>query len=206
MRTLVTLATTAMIVAWCISKVGISAAVAAPAHIHGVGILNVALEADKLIIELEAPGSDIVGFEHAPTEERDKQTVRNAVRTLKNGLALFQPTADAACRQEDVELHSELLVRGGEHSNDRTHKEHAHKDHEEKEHGHRSAGNESVQEAHAEFHVLYRFVCSSPDKLTHLDLGYFKIFPRARELEARIITKDGQSAKELTPAFPQLRF
>ncbi len=186
------------------SSISSSNLAAESAHEHGVGELNVALEAGELIIELEAPGSDIVGFEHAPTTDHDKQTVHNAVLKLKKGLAVFQPAASAACRLDDVDVHSELMAHSAGQTDEQDHQDHSQKDH--GEHGKQDLGHEQDKNVHAEFRVFYRYICSSPAKLTHLDLGYFKMFPGARELDARIITSRGQSAQELTPDSPRLKF
>ena len=44
------------------------------AHEHGHGTLNIALEGSRLTMELEAPGVDIVGFEHAAsTKDRRRR-------------------------------------------------------------------------------------------------------------------------------------
>lgn len=178
-----------LFVAWGVGTPIASAA--EPAHEHGVGILNVAIEEKSLIIELEAPGVDIVGFEHAPKTERDKQAVHSAVETLKDGATLIRPNAGAACRLEDVDVSSGLLAHAPSYQGERGHDEHVRK---------------NDQETHAAFRVLYRFTCSAPEKLTHLDLTYFRAFPRARELDARIITASGQSARELTANSPRLKF
>ncbi|QSA19144.1 DUF2796 domain-containing protein, partial [Vibrio furnissii] len=36
------------------------------AHVHGQVELNIAQDAHDLLIEITAPGADVVGFEHAP--------------------------------------------------------------------------------------------------------------------------------------------
>jgi len=44
----------------------------AGAHEHGRGTLNIALEGTRLSMELEAPGADIVGFEHRAKTKKQK--------------------------------------------------------------------------------------------------------------------------------------
>lgn len=184
MHSTIKLAAVALFLIWGLWAPIVSAA--EPAHEHGVSVLNVALEGKSLIIELESPGADIVGFEHAPKAERDKQAVRDAVATLRDGETLFQPAAGAACRLKNVDILSELM----EHDPDR----------------HEKQGHRDDQEAHAAFHVLYRFTCGFPETLTHMNLTYFRAFPGARELDAQIITASGQSAQELTASSSRLNF
>jgi len=133
-------------------------------------------------MELIAPGADIVGFEHRAETPAEREAVEKAVGLLKAGAELFAFPADAGCSLREAELESALLP------DDRDEDEaHEHED-------------------HAEFHVRYRFHCTQPDALNHVDIGYFRRFPAARELEAQFITARGQATQELTPASARLRF
>ena len=75
------------------------------AHEHGRGTLNIALEGSRLTMELEAPGVDIVGFEHKAKSAKDKAVVANAKKQLAKPLALFKLPAAAGCvvKQADSE-------------------------------------------------------------------------------------------------------
>ncbi len=46
----------------------------ADAHQHGKGILNIVLEGNTLLMELEAPGADIIGFEHTAKTATEKKS------------------------------------------------------------------------------------------------------------------------------------
>ena len=41
------------------------------AHEHGIGALNIAIEAPLVVMEFHAPGADIVGFEYAAKSDAD---------------------------------------------------------------------------------------------------------------------------------------
>ena len=168
------------------------------AHEHGVGQLNLAVEGDEVEIELTVPGADAVGFEHAPSTNAQKQAVREAARALKVADKLFAFPKAAGCRAEKAEVGSALMDAAG--SKDEKHG-HAH----EKEHEH-GDDKRKDEEAHAEFRAHYHFHCENPGELTHVDLGFFKAFPSARELQARTITPSGQGAAELTAEAPRLKF
>jgi hypothetical protein len=150
-------------------------------HVHGAGVLNVAVEASTVFIELTAPGSDIVGFEHHPRSDTDRKAVSGAVKKLEDGERLFTFPTGAGCRLEEVKVESGLMESAG-HSETK------------------SPGG------HAEFQAHYRFRCAAPESLTFIDLEYFSMFSRAEELEARIITSKGQSAMELTANASRLTF
>ena len=42
------------------------------AHEHGHGHLNLVVDGDQLMIELQAPAADLVGFEHAAKSDEEK--------------------------------------------------------------------------------------------------------------------------------------
>ena len=73
------------------------------------------------------------------------------------------------------------------------HAEDAHDDHDD---------HEDEKESHAEFHAEYRLQCDDPAAITSLTLTYFDVFAGAEELEVNLITDDGQSRQEVTPAEP----
>ncbi|MFT5508946.1 MAG: hypothetical protein ACI89J_002023 [Hyphomicrobiaceae bacterium] len=81
----------------------------AGAHAHGHGKVNIAIEGKQLFIELEAPGADIVGFEHEAKTTDEKAAVKQATADLKNpgNVIELPPSANCKARKADVELHQE---------------------------------------------------------------------------------------------------
>ena len=84
------------------------------AHEHGRGTLNIAVEGNKVTMELEVPGVDIVGFEHAAKTRREKAAVEKAKTQLLAPLTLFALPASAACRVTEAKVEVET----GEHDHD----------------------------------------------------------------------------------------
>lgn len=167
-------------------------------HEHGVGQLNLAVEGSQVEIEITAPGADIVGFEHHPESDTDRQAVAAAVAKMKDAGALFRFPAKADCRLEEAEVQSSLMADDGHHE-----KGHGHEKDRDHNHGH---GRGRGGEGHAEFRAHYQYHCADPAALSHVDLGYFQVFPAARELEAATITARGQGTQELTADRPRLNF
>ena len=194
----------------------------ADAHQHGHGALNVALEGETLSIEMETPGADILGFEHMAKATEDKATVEKARKTLADPVSLFGLSAAAGCSVTDAEI--EIGADGDEHHDEDEHhddEEHAEKDdhdahdedHAEKdEHDHEDEhehGDDHAdeEESHSEVHAHYMLTCTAPAEIAGLDLtAFFEAFPNAEELDAAILTEDGQASGEITPASPMLTF
>ena len=166
------------------------------AHEHGVGQLTLAIEGHDVEIELTIPGSDVVGFEHLPTTDSQRKAVLKGVKTLRNVNDIVNITAMAKCNVEDVKVITGLL----ENKND----DHGHGDNHK--HKHETKDKVDHKEVHSEFIAHYHFHCEHPKLLNTVQLGFFKVFPSAHELEAKWITPKGQGASELTPSTPNLNF
>ena len=160
------------------------------AHEHGHSVLNIAIEGDRIEMELISPGMDIVGFEHAAGTDAQKAAVEDAEATLADPLALFVLPAEAGCVLETaaVELEAE--------------DEHADEDEHTDEDQH--AEHEGEEEGHTEFHVEYAITCASPDNLGGITFAFFEQFPSAEEIDVTVITENGQTRYEVERDAPRI--
>ena len=189
------------------------------AHEHGVGKLNIAFEKGQIAMELEAPGSDIVGFEHPAETAADRKKIDAAIAILAKPLDIFSLPADAKCqvREAKVELHG---GDGKEHDDHHTehakHDDHKHeaKDAKHDDHKHEEAGHdehhdhdehhEGKDAGHTEFHAEFVLSCANPSVVKQIEFPYFSTFPNARELEVQMITDKGSTAFEVKRDKPRL--
>jgi len=171
-----------------------------PAHEHGVGRLDIAVEGDEVELELTVPGADAVGFEHAPSADADRHAVEEAKKKFADGPRLFLFPSAAGCRFEEAEVHAAQFDDHDDHGDKHEHEKHDEKD----EHAHEH--EEGKEEAHAEFRAHYHVHCDNLAKLTHIDAAFFTQFPTAHELEVRWITPRGQGSAELTAKAARIRF
>lgn len=162
------------------------------AHQHGHGTLNVAIEGQSLWIELEAPGFDIVGFEHRATTPEDKAKVEAAENQLARPQELFGLPPEAACTLDGaaVTLSGLTSEESDEHEEDHQEDAHEHEDHE--------------SESHSVFHAEYGFTCQRLEEVTRIALTYFDRFPRAESLEVNLINEQSQGRMEVGRATPVL--
>ncbi|WP_157314312.1 DUF2796 domain-containing protein [Chitinibacter sp. GC72] len=68
------------------------------AHVHGVAQIDVAIEGKTLLIALESPADNLLGFERAPKTEAEKAKLKTVTEQLKQAAALFAPDAAAQCK------------------------------------------------------------------------------------------------------------
>lgn len=170
------------------------------AHSHGHSTLNIVQEGHNLELMLESPAVNIIGFEHSPTNQEEKQLVDKAMQQLRQGEQLFVFPPDAQCVQAAVKIVSELA----EDSTHNDHKESDTHDHDHDEHEHSS--HRDQQQGHSDFVIHYQFECSMPSALTSLELQLFKRFPLTEEVDAQIVTDKRQFAAELSAQQPHINF
>ena len=149
------------------------------AHAHGLARLDLAVEGGVVLIGLETPAANIVGFEHAPSDAGERAALDAALATLDDGGRLFRLPADAGCRLVEAVVETPLTGEAGEGAD---------------------AGD------HSDVDAEYRFECAAPDRLVQMHLGLFEAFPETRGLQVQFVGPRGQGAAELTAANPVLRF
>jgi len=154
------------------------------AHQHGHGTLNIAIEGNRVTMELEVPGADIVGFEHAATTSAQKNTISAAKTKLADPLQLLKLSAAANCRLQEANVE---IVTGAEADRDSKAGKHA-----------------SKESSHSEFRALYGLECTAPDKLAGIEFAYFNTFKEAKELEVNLTTSKGQTKYRVTRAKPRI--
>ena len=166
------------------------------AHEHGRGTLNIALEGNRLTMELEVPGADIVGFEHKAKSRKDKAAVAAAKQRLSQPLTLFKLPASAGCILKEAKA----VLEGEDHDHGHGH-----------DHGKSAKAKDAKKgaeahddHAHSQFHAQYAFDCKAPGSITAIELDYFRAFAGADKLEVNLITPKGQTKLEATRAKPRL--
>jgi hypothetical protein len=158
------------------------------AHEHGRGTLNIAIEGARINMELEVPGMDVVGFEHAVKSRDEMAAVERGKQLLMGALSLFALPAAAGCELTDAKVALEA----------EDHDEVAGKDSEE------DGTAPHAEEGHRQFHAEYAVECASPRNLTSIDFGYFRIFAAAQKLDVSMITAKGQVKFEVKRDTPHI--
>jgi len=117
------------------------------AHIHGVVELNIAQDGNDLLLEITAPGSDIVGFEHAPQTQEQTQSIQQAMLTLKKTSSLFEINSDANCELTDSDVNQSLSKQNDDHDHS-NHDDHDHSEHDDHDHSNHDDHDHSSHDDH----------------------------------------------------------
>ena len=111
------------------------------AHEHGHSKLNLAIEGTLVVMEIAAPGLDVLGFEHPAETAADKAALDAAKAVLAEPLSLFVLPAAAGCRVVEAAVALEQ-------------EEHAHES--EEHEGEAHADGDHDVELHSEFAAATR--------------------------------------------------
>ncbi|EHH2482086.1 DUF2796 domain-containing protein [Vibrio parahaemolyticus] len=173
------------------------------AHVHGHVEFNIAQDGSDLLLEISAPGADVIGFEHAPENAEQEKTLQHAVATLEDSNALFAINPQAQCEIEEVHVEHTL---GGQHEE---HEHHDHEGHDHDEHAHHDhdsheGHDHSEHSDHGEFTVQYRFHCAQVGELSRIQTDWFNQFPSTESVNVNLFTDTTQSAISLTKSNTQI--
>ncbi len=197
-------------------------------HVHGNAILSIAIQGQDVVIELDSPSDNILGFEHEPSTKAQKQTLESSLALLNNYQNLLTFNA-GSCQQVEAKIDSpfELDEHHGEHDH-HGHEEHAGHDdhHQHEEHGHdhheehakhddhhdheehdKHAGHDDHdhhsehgehKETHSDFHAQYTLKCENTTAMSSADITAFKTFKRLENVQVNWLTADKQGAQKTT--------
>lgn len=87
------------------------------AHVHGRAALTLAQDGPQLLLELDSPAANLVGFEHPPMTAAERKLALEAQATLREASRLFRLSPAAGCRLTAVNIASGLAeVAHGDHA------------------------------------------------------------------------------------------
>lgn len=73
-------------------------------HVHGAVTFNIALEGDLLVVELEAPADNVVGFEKSPRNAAERTAIAEANAWIASGRDIAAVPRNAGCRLQSVDF------------------------------------------------------------------------------------------------------
>ncbi|MFS1937085.1 zinc uptake protein ZrgA [Vibrio splendidus] len=204
------------------------------AHVHGKVEVNIAQDGQELLVEVTAPGADVVGFEHAPETAEQKKVIEQAIAQLNKPEELFGFT-NASCtlkfksvtntledEHDDHEGHDHAEHGHDDHKG-HDHAEHDHDDHEGHDHaehdhddheGHDHAehdhddheGHGHSEGGHGEFTVEYHYQCSDIEKLDTVNTQWFSKFSNTKSMTVNLLTDSAQIQEVLNADRISFRF
>jgi hypothetical protein len=166
------------------------------AHVHGVASLNVAVEGNNVYKEFSSPAANIVGFEHHPRTQEQKDAVEDAVSKLQAGETLFILSTVSESQLVNANVHTDIN-KGEDHHSESEHPPAEEGHARQEEHHDEAHGEAHGHERHSDVKAEYHFVCQKPDKLSQINVRLFHDFPGIELIEVQLLTETKQTAVAL---------
>lgn len=165
------------------------------AHVHGIAQAQVALDGRDLLVYLQIPAADLLGFEHAPQTAAQRQQVEGLQQQWADTSRWLHldPAAQCGVTGLQVQLGDDEAGHGGHH-HDHDHDDHHHHD----DHGH--------GEAHLDGRITLSMQCAAPQLLKSLELNPFALLPDLQQVRYQSVWPSGQSAGSLSVGATRIEF
>ncbi len=160
-------------------------------HVHGVATGNLSLDGPDMRLELEIPGVNLIGFEHAPRNDEQQAALDGALEYLRTA-DWVQADGRGGCEVASINAHTHGF--SDDHDHDHSH-DHDH-DH---GHDHDHDNGHYHDHDHAEFHVIIGLECDSPNNLSWVDLRLFEDFPGNERMDIDVLTDRVATQVRLAP-------
>ena len=167
----------------------------AESHVHGGASLSIVSEKNTVLIELETPLYNLLGFEYAPRTPEEQARVLEVETRLGQPQSLIQFNPDAKCTFVDSKTKTVLFPAGaGDHDDHDDHEDHDdHDDHEDHE----------GSAKHKDVLLTYALTCDAADKLKTVNVEFFQHFSNFTELELVYLGPTRQMSAELSRSRPR---
>ena len=144
-------------------------------HEHGAAIIKMVMEDEKLQIEFEVPSESLIGFEHFPKSQSNRENFNKAIKVLSDPSKLFSQPIKAECLLVGMNVSQSLFSNEEEHGHDESEK----------------------SEIHSEFKSNYYWNCQHLDEIDSIGTQLMSFFPRIEEIRVNWISNNGQGSLEL---------
>ncbi len=155
------------------------------AHEHGVATMQFVIAGNNLMLEVHSPLYNLLGFEHKPKLEEQKQAVKQQLTAIKKGQLITLDKA-AGCQLKAVHVEHPFQNSNHDHHHDHHHSHHD-DDHADSNHS-----------KHRDMSFEYELQCRDPKQLKTLNSQpLFSAWKNLQTLRVEWINQNRQSATNL---------
>lgn len=196
-------------------------------HVHGIVNIDMVIDNNMLMMELDSPAINLVGFEHEPESKAEHESIDKAQAALEdvskwltigNGECTLTK-AKASSSFEDEDHHDEEHkhdhdkhehAKHDEHDHDKH--EHDHAKHDEHDHDHdkhehaKHDDHDHDHEQHNAFHAEYQYLCKQPEAIKRMTLSLSNQFNGIEEIELKWIVNGKQGLNLLAKGQTNVNF
>jgi hypothetical protein len=133
------------------------------AHVHGQAEMNILIDDTTFVFEINSPALNLLGFEHEPGTDAEKETVHKVNKMLldyKNIVAV----ADMDCKQSQNQMTAPF---------------------DEEDHDHNHHHGENHGDGHSEYYLFYSLSCKDIKKIEQIKIKLFDNFPGFESVDVK---------------------
>jgi|TARA_B100001093_G_C26631494_1_gene929092 hypothetical protein len=153
-------------------------------HVHGLASIRLAIEKNNVVMELQSPSINFLGFERKPKKKSEIDHINRVESILKSARIYKFTGTNCNLIESDFELQTinsnKLPTESHDHS-------HGH-DHE----------TDDLENSHREIMVYHKFICGNTKTLKALDVFLFDEFPQVEKINAEWVSESKQGKTSLT--------
>jgi hypothetical protein len=138
------------------------------AHQHGIASMGVAVERNRVVVTIDSPLDNLLGFERAPRTDEEKQRAAALVAALKAGETLLRIDPAAGCKLQTVEIDAPVIGQGRPEAT-------------------------AASSGHADLEADYEFACDDGSKAGFIEITLFDAFKRLQRLQVQVAGTKGQT-------------
>jgi hypothetical protein len=175
------------------------------AHVHGLSELTIAIEGERVEMQLKSPAMNLVGFEHKASSKKDIAAIQQAELKLRQQDALFL-ISGADCQHISSVIDTTNLIDADDHKQQDDHHDHHHDHHSESHKETHDNDKHEDSESHSELIANYSYHCNKDSKLSSITLSLFKAFPGIHKVHAMWVTPIKQGSIMVSKNSPMIKF
>lgn len=155
---------------WLLLSSPVAALAQGHAHEHGIARLDIAVDAQQIVVQFDTPLDNLVGFERAPRTDAERQRADEAVARLKAGETMFRFDPASGCKLARASVDSPALGLGKRQA--------------------------AASGGHADLSANWEFNCANPGKAAFVDVGLFS-FNQLKRVQVQLVLEKTQLKREL---------
>lgn len=161
------------------------------AHVHGEAHLLIAQDEDQLILEFNSAAWNIVGFEHQPNTDLEKNFIAAALKKLQLVEKLFKFEPEV-CQFKQLDIDNPFKITDGNKIEEKQLKD--------------KEAEQQNQSTHCDFKVIYEYSCKDAQKLAEIQVNLIEAFGFIHKLHVEWIVNNQQGSKTLVKSQDVVKF
>jgi hypothetical protein len=151
-------------------------------HQHGHARLQMAVENNSIDLILTSPAHNLLGFEHQPRTQEQKQTLENARQWLTTQALIAPDAGNCTVKSASMSFNAKATEQEQDHGHG---------------HGHEESHNEANNE-HSNIEVSQRLDCAGTDLRGRFATPLTGQFPEIQNLSVEWVTNSAQGSAKLS--------